>query len=292
MAQSKQGAGISVTAQTTRAVLERRIETLRKEVYDPEARFSRSQMLSELRALETAADRLGGAADSLRTILLMIGLIESKGGETRNVIDAFTRALAIEGTAPLSAERLARTHHMLASHLQDQKQFERAAEHYREAVRFMAEAKHPDFTEDARLGTGQDLGYVLHEAGQFQQALDNNLAVLAGGERLHGADNTLLRSVITNIAQNLHALGRKPEAEPYLKRALGMARAEGKVWNEQNLLFQLGVLAFETGRDDAARRYMSERVSLIRKHGREELLKDALEDQKILEEKIRSRADR
>jgi tetratricopeptide (TPR) repeat protein len=262
-----------------------RVEAMRAKVYDRNAVFSRSQVLSELYALAKDAEARK-ISDAHRDTLLMIGLVESKGGDAKAVIMALEQALEIKGTTPLSSERLARSHHLLAEHLQIREAYAAAAIHYRQAMRHMADT--PAFNEDQRLGTGQELGYVLHEAKNYQEALDNNLQVLTGGERIHGATNPLLRTVITNIAQNLHALGRKPEAEPYLVRALAMTRAEGKVWNEQDLLFQIGVLAFETGRSDEARRYMRERIDVIKKNDRKDLLANANEDLRILEDKIKT----
>jgi tetratricopeptide (TPR) repeat protein len=266
--------------------LNARVAALKTEIYDPNALFSRSQKLSELRILVDYAKAQGNVADALRDSLLMIGLIESKGGETKDVVAACREAFAVEGASPLPDERSARAHHMCADHLKDLEEYEDAATHYRLGIQSMKLA--PVFTEDQRLGSGQDLGYVLHEAGKYQDALDNNLEVLSGGEKLHGQDNPLLRSVVTNIAQNLHSLGRKSEAEPYLKRALAMARAAGEVWHEQDLLFQLGVLAHETGDNNAARRHMNERINVIKEHDRKDLLDDAIEDLKILEGKISS----
>jgi tetratricopeptide (TPR) repeat protein len=274
------------TPPKTKEDLIARLEAMRAKVYDRNAQFSRSQALAELRILATDAEARGTLPDALRDILLMIGLVESKSGDPREVISALRRALAVPGTTPLPADRLARTHHMLAEHLKDARDHAAAAAHYREAAAHMM--GQPAFTEDQRLGTLQDLGYVLHEAKRYQDALDNNLNVLAGGEHIHGADSPLLRSVITNIAQNLHALDRKPEAEPYLVRALALARAEGKVWNEQDLLFQLGVLAFETGRNGDARRHMTERIDVIKRNNRKDLLGDATEDLRALEDKIKT----
>jgi tetratricopeptide (TPR) repeat protein len=265
------------------ADLNARVEALKAEIYDPDTIFSRSQKLAELRTLVEHAKSRADASDALRDSLLMIGLVESKGGETENVVKACREAFAVEGASPLPAERSARAHHMFADHLKDLVEYAEAAMHYRLGIESMKLA--PVFTEDQRLGSGQDLGYVLHEAGKYQEALDNNIEVLSGGERLHGQDNPLLRSVVTNIAQNLHSLGRKSEAEPYLRRALAMARAAGEVWHEQDLLFQLGVLAYETGDNDAARRHMKERIDVIKKHDRSDLLDSATEDLKILEEK-------
>jgi tetratricopeptide (TPR) repeat protein len=268
----------------TVADLNARVAALKAEIYDPEAMFSRSQKLAELGILVDYAKVQGNTADALRDSLLMIGLIESKGGETKDVVAACREAFAVEGASALPDERSERAHHMFADHLKDLGEYAEAATHYRFGIQSMRLA--PVFTEDQRLGSGQDLGYVLHEAGKYQEALDNNLEVLAGGEKLHGQDNPLLRSVVTNIAQNLHSLGRKREAEPYLRRALAMARAEKNIWNEQDLLFQLGVLAHETGDNNAARRHMKERIDVIQQHDRNDLLDDATADLKILEGKI------
>lgn len=274
-----------VVAPNSKEDLIERVEKMRAKVYDRNAVFSRSEVLAELHTL-VADGKKRDLPDAQRDLLLMIGLVESKGGDAKNVVAALKPALEIKGNTPLSAERLARSYHLLAEHLQLSGDYAAAADNYRIADRHMAAT--PVFTEDHRLGTRQELGFVLHEAGRYQEALDNNLEVLTGGERVHGAENPLLRSVVTNIAQNLHALGRKQDAEPYLVRALAMARVERKVWNEQDLLFQLGVLAFETGRDQDARRFMQERIALLKKTNRKELTEEAIEDLRILEDKIKS----
>jgi tetratricopeptide (TPR) repeat protein len=260
------------------------VAKMRAIVYDANARFSRSAMLADLRRLLAAATQRTDSHDAERDLLLMIGLVESKGGEPKEVIAAFERALPIVAEPALSDERLARTHVMLADHLKDQKDYARAADHYRHGIAHMG--KSAAFTEDQRLGIGQHMGYVLHEAGRYQDALDTNRTILAAGEKLHGATSPVLRTVVTNIAQNLHALGRKSEAEPYLQRALMLARAEGSVWNEQDLLFQHGVLAFELGDHAAARRHMLERLAVIKRAKRDDLVAGATEDLRILDEKI------
>jgi tetratricopeptide (TPR) repeat protein len=267
--------------------LNARVAALKTEIYDPSITFSRSQKLAELQMLVEYAKVRGNTVDAVRDSFLMIGLIESKGGETKDVVAACREAFAIKDASPLPDERSARAHHMCADHLKDLEEYEEAATHYRLGIQSMKLA--PVFTEDQRLGSGQDLGYVLHEAGKYQEALENNLEVLSGGERLHGRENPLLRSLVTNIAQNLHSLERKTDAGPYLLRALAMARADKKVWHEQDLLFQLGVLAHELGDNEAARRHMKERIDVIKKHKRHELLADATEDLKILEDRIAGR---
>jgi tetratricopeptide (TPR) repeat protein len=269
-----------------RDTLLREVEKVREVVYDYDARFSRPQMLENLRDLLKNAEKIGGAPATERDLLLMIGLIESKGGTPQDVTEALSRALKITAEPPLTEERLARTHVLLGDNFKDAGEYARAAEHYAASIGHMAKSR--EFTEDNRLGIGQDLGYVLNEAQKYQAALDNNIAVLSGGEKLHGTESPLLRSVITNIAQNLHALDRKAEAEPYLLRALALARADEREWNEQDLMFQLGVLAFELGDNEKARRFMQDRLAFVKRINREDLIEAATEDLEVLEDKIKT----
>jgi tetratricopeptide (TPR) repeat protein len=81
--------------------------------------------------------------------------------------------------------------------------------------------------------------------------------------------------VLINTAQNLYALGRLPEAERYLQRCLGLARAREDAEREQDLLYQLAVLAGEQGRPTEARVYLTERIKRLEKVGTPERLKAA-----------------
>jgi tetratricopeptide (TPR) repeat protein len=264
--------------------LRRQVATLKVLVYDPAARFSASVILAQLRDLAMFAKARTDSAADLRDATLMIANIEKKVGKDTDARAAYEQGLTIDATPPLSAHRAAVDHWHLAELLSDAKEYPASAKHYRIATE-RAEGV-PTLTEDQRLGIRQQLGFVLHEANRFSEALETNLPLLSDGEKLHGRDSDLLRGLITNIAQNLHALGRKAEAEPYLVRAIALAKASGKVWNEQNLLFQRGVLAFELGRSDDARRLMRERIDLVVKNNRKDLIESAREDFAILEDKI------
>jgi tetratricopeptide (TPR) repeat protein len=261
------------------------VAKLKKLVYDPNSLFSASTIVAQLRDLEAVARIRGDRAADLRDCLLMIGNIEKKMGKDEDALEAYKRGLAIDAEPPLPAHRAAVDNWHLAELLSDAKEYPAAANHYREAAR---RAKGVDtITEDQRLGIRQQLGYVLHESKRYAEALEVNLALLPDGEQLHGNDSELLRGLITNIAQNLHALDRKSEADPYLVRAIALVKASGKIWNEQDLLFQRGVLAFELGRHDDARRLMRERLDLVVKNNRKDLIERAREDLTTLEDKIR-----
>jgi tetratricopeptide (TPR) repeat protein len=265
--------------------LRRQVTKLKTLVYDPATRFSASVILAQLRDLaDFATNRTDTAAD-LRDTYLLIGNIEKKVGKDSDARAAYERGLAIDTLPPLPAHRAAVANWDLAELLSDAKEFPASAKHYRLAMQHAAGVA--TINEDQRLGIRQQLGYVLHEAKRFSEALEINLALLPEGEALHGKNSDLLRGLITNIAQNLHALGRKGDADPYLVRALALAKSAGKVWNEQDLLFQLGVLAFERGRHDDARRLMRERIDLVVPSNRKDLIVSTREDLAILEDKIR-----
>jgi tetratricopeptide (TPR) repeat protein len=265
--------------------LRRQVATLKALVYDPDARFSASVILAQLRDLATFASKRTDSTADLRDTHLMIGNIEKKVGSDLTARDAYQRGLSIDASPPLPPHRAAVDHWHLAELLADAKDYAASAKHYRHAMQHAAGVS--TITEDQRLGIRQQLGFVLHESNRFSEALEINLALLPEGEALHGKDSDLLRGLITNIAQNLHALGRKDEADPYLARAIALAQAAGKVWNEQKLLFQRGVLAFERDRHDDARRFMRERIALVTQHNRKDLIASAREDLAILEDKIR-----
>ncbi len=259
-----------------------RLKTL---VYDPNARFSASVIVAQLRDLAAFATKQSNDTAERRDVYLMIGNIEKKAGKDQDSMDAYKRGLSMVVSPPLPGHRAAVDNWQFAELLSDAKDFTTSAKHYRLATQHAAGVA--TITEDQRLGIRQQLGYVLHEAKRYAEALEVNLPLLAEGERLHGSDSDNLRGLITNIAQNLHALGRKAEADPYLQRAIVLARGSGKVWNEQLLLFQRGVLAFELGRHDEARRFMRERIDLVVKNNRKDLIEPARDDLAILEDKIR-----
>ena len=264
--------------------LSRQVTKLKTLVYDPHARFSASVILAQLRDLQTFASNRSDSAAGLRDTYLMIGNIEKKVGKDSYARAAYEQGLAIDTQPALPPHRAAVANWDLAELLSDAKVYPASAKYYRLAMQHAAGVS--TITEDQRLGIRQQLGFVLHEADRFSEALEINLALLPEGEALHGRDSDLLRGIITNIAQNLHALGRKDEADPYLARAIALAKSAGKVWNEQGLLFQRGVLAFERGRHDDARRFMRERIALVMRHNRKDLNVSAREDLTILEDKI------
>ncbi len=270
-----------------RADLRARLGTLDAQIYDPNVRFSARQMLADLGQVEALAAADPATAVELRRILLLKGLVEFKRQNVEGARDMYVKALALPAVGAVDVEREARAHYNLAEVASDLGDFAVAVTHYAKAHDHAQ--GHAAFTDDQRLGMREKRGYVLHEAGRHAEALAVNLGVLAEGERLLGADSIKLKTVLTNIAQNLHVLGRGPEAEPYLSRCLGIARKHGDLDKEQEMMFQLGVLAYEMGKFAEARTWMTDRVRLVIKAGEKAMAARAREDLAELEQKLKGR---
>ena len=98
------------------------------------------------------------------------------------------------------------------------------------------------------LGLHQQHGHLLHELERYPEALSANLQTLAAArERLPPDEQHRLQGVLTNIAQNHHALGQLKEAEPYLLERLKLVQAQGDDERVLDTYFQLMVLAHERG---------------------------------------------
>ena len=145
-----------------------------------------------------------------------------------------------------------------------------------------------DTGDDQRLGIRERLGYCLHETKLFAEALSLNQEVLAGGTRLFGDESPKLVTVLTNLAQNHYELGDKAAARPMLERALRIALADGDGAKAEDLLFQLGVLAFETGRRSEALAFMNRRLASARAAGDEARIAAAEADLAELRRRLRS----
>jgi tetratricopeptide (TPR) repeat protein len=183
---------------------------------------------------------------------------------------ARTRDLLIEGLAlddgpdPDTNQRV-RDHYFLASVAGHLKNFQLAAEHYGKSAELVRSAT--EFDENQKLGIRERFAFALHEAKRYDDARAANLDVLADAERLFGADDHRLNTVLVNTAQNLYALKQLAEAQSYLRRALEIARTRSDVELEQDLLYQLAVLASEQGRAAEARGYLAERVTRLESGG-------------------------
>ena len=247
------------------ARLRERLAEVRASVYDFGTPFDVSRISAELTELLISARARSDAQPELRQALLLMGMVECKRGEPAKARDLLIEGLAMDPGGSADPNQLTRDHYFLASVASDLKSFQTAVEHFGKAAEFSEAAA--DFDLNQRLGIREKHAYALHEAKRFEEAYAVNRAVLEAGEQLFGKDDHRLSTVLINTAQNLYALKRLPDAESYLKRALAIAQARGDIEREQDLLYQLAVLASEQGRAAAARGYLAERVERLEKHG-------------------------
>ena len=103
------------------------------------------------------------------------------------------------------------------------------------------------------LALHQQYGYLLHELERHPEALSANLQTLAAArKRLPSDEQHRLQVVLTNIAQNHHALGQLKEAEPFLLERLKLVQARDDDERVLDTYFQLMVLAHERGQPKQA----------------------------------------
>ena len=104
-------------------------------------------------------------------------------------------------------------------------QWETALTHLRAAQQLIEAGQgRPDvWTPSRKLGLRERIGYALHEAGHYIQALTHNQQLLQDARQTLGADNPHLRSVLNNLAQNAYDLRDLPQAEQWLHERLRVA---------------------------------------------------------------------
>ena len=238
-----------------------RIKALHDLVMDPKSRLSASDTLTRLDLIDAATgSRDAGRIDHIRAI------IESKVGPADDAIRHGENALAIDATQPfLEAKERMHLEYDVAN-LQIAKQDCRdAIPHYRKAVAMMTPEN--GVIEDQKLGTEQQIAFCLHEVRDYAAARTLNEQVLAAGARLHGAHSPLLMGSLVNLAQNQYEMGDHAAARGSLERVLDIATTANDAAKVDESLFQLGVLAFEDGRNDEAEALMQRRLELAKAIG-------------------------
>lgn len=256
------------------AQLRKRVALMSGRLEDEEVQFSGTDAMAELKVLRAYVGEKRELLNERREILSMMGRV-TVGSALLGYEDGI-EALAELATLtdgddrPLGRRLMDRYVHAellgayatipgnSASHSLSAEQYGKAA--------LLADA-YSGYSDDQRAGVREKQAFQLHEAKRYEEALALNLDVLSRGERLFGKSHPKLKTVLTNLAQNLHAMGRKQEAEPYLIRVLEIAEAEDDLETVQDMLFQRGVLAYELGRTDDAKSFMQSRIERLRTAG-------------------------
>ena len=280
----------------------RRFAPLYVTITEGREQFSAREMLNDLWALYPLALAAGDCSPEQARLLAMAATVEIlRGypevglvfGEAALRIDAGTHALSSEDAFNLNfrlaqaAGRVPQQHLVPTIFAREAApaQADKAAMHMREAVRLAPEVA--DLDQLQRFGLRQSLGYWLFEAGKFAEARDVNLALLADAEKVLDPQDQAYFGVLENLAQVHYELGEPDEARSYLERCLALARKHQQIEIESRMLFQLGVLAHETGDDALARRYMQQRIERVsREDGNADMRAEARASFDELEERI------
>jgi tetratricopeptide (TPR) repeat protein len=245
---------------------ERRFAEQHGIIYAEGTTFSGSQVFASLQEIETLARQIGENSLERARALALMSELQRRRQEWEDAVALGKQSLAIQKVSgDLPARDLFDVHHGIAIAAERMGDFDAAATHYRAAARLMTAQSR--LTESQRLGVRQSLGHALHETGAYEEARSGNLSLLEDAERVFGATDPRLTGVLNNLAQNEYELGNLPVAENYLQRRLGLARDSKKLAIELDTLFQLGVLAFERGNEQKARRLVSELLDVARSRG-------------------------
>jgi tetratricopeptide (TPR) repeat protein len=260
----------AVSTTTASAAFARKFEPLQSKMLADGTSFSGSQMLADLMALEAEAKAIGAQSAELTRLYSMLSLLQFK----RDIHDEAARfgelALKINAVSKsLTAEESVRTHDRLRKIYEHNEDYKQALTHAQRAVALAPSNK--EITQSQRLGLQVSLGFLLHETKQYALALETNRKTLQEAEKIYAADASELGSLLINIAQNLHALNNPGETKTYLERVLRIARKHKDTEREFDVLFQLGVLAYEGNDDVTAKRYFNECMQVANKAKDDEL---------------------
>lgn len=278
---------------TDDAQLRKRVAVMGDSLENESIQLSGTDAMAELKALRAYVGKRADLLGERRQILSMIGRVASRSSilPYEDGIEALAELMTLTEGDDRSAKRRLGDRYLYAELLGAyatipgySASHALSAEHYGKAA-VMAD-RYDGYSDDQRAGVRQKQAFELHEAERYEEAYVLNLDVLARGEKIYGKSHPNLTTVLTNLAQNLHAMGRKQEAEPYLVRVLAIAEAENDLDTVQDLLFQRGVLAYELGRKEDAKSFMKTRIDRLRAAGEETRLATAEEDYEELLRRI------
>ncbi|WP_243368339.1 tetratricopeptide repeat protein [Microvirga solisilvae] len=249
---------------------------------DPDQFFSIRETLAELNTLEKKVS--SGDQEAQGELNFLRGFVLYRAERAAESLPPSVEALRIDAARPfLSDQERTRLTYNIALQAEAVGDWRMAIEFYKKAMPLFDAAS--EYSEDQRLGLRERLAYCLHEARSYSEALALNKQVLAGGEKLFGPDSSKLYTVLTNLAQNAHALNEMSAARGFLERLLDIAMKRKAMDKVDTALFQLGVLSSEEGRFKEAEAFMKRRLELAEKSGNASRIADAKEDLEILYEK-------
>jgi tetratricopeptide (TPR) repeat protein len=277
-------------AETAARDFRKRFAPLHATIFSEGTSFSASKMLGDLWKLYPLAIAQGSCSADMTRLLAAVATVELKRHETKAGLAFGEAAARMDAEAhALPPKDLLDLHYTLADSAgAGRENAEKALRHMQEVQRIAPQVASLDPLQ--RFGIRESVGYWLHEAGRPGDARSSNEALLADAEKTLGAEHEALLSVLENLAQNSYDLKDLAASRAYLERCHALARTHRRIEAESRMLFQLGVLSFESGDDAAARRFMQRRVERVAQDGgHSDLRAEAAASVAELEERIRSR---
>lgn len=254
-----------------------RFTSLRATLLDPNGLFSGSQMHADLLALLPLAKAHGDDSAELAQLYALLALLQGKRDEREEQLAYGEQCLAIQRRNPvLPPAELLSLHYSLSLGAAELERPEQVIEHLRAAIALLPQDR--SLSPRQQFGLRQELGYWLHQHGDYAAARAHNQQLLADAEATFGADEADLTGMLTNLAQNAYELHDWTASEAYLQRVVSLSRQHGKLEIELDGLFQLGVLAHERGDNPRALAYFEQRLQLAREADDDYLLERAEED--------------
>lgn len=253
-----------------------RFNPLRDTVYDASAMFSGSAMSADLAALRPLAEGLGAESTELAQLLWLQFVVYSKRQMDDEGLPLGLRALAIRSAqGDLTPTERYEQHYAIGESALQSEEYDTAIEHLRQSAHWADHAS-ATLSAEQKLGIREEIGYALHEAERFAEALAHNQQLLADAQRAFGsATDVRLSGLINNLAQNAYELGDAPQAQRYLQQRLALGQALKDDDIVLDTLFQQGVLAHESGNSALAHSLLQQRVAIAHANGDEDLLEEA-----------------
>lgn len=250
-----------------------RFTPLRDTVYDEGAMFSGSAMSADLAALRPLAEGLGAESAELAELLWLQFVVYSKRQMDDEGLPLGLRALAIRtARGDLKPADRYQQHYAIGESALQSEEYDTAIDHLRQAAHW-ADHEGAVLSTEQKLGIREEIGYALHEAGRFDEALAHNQQLLADAQAAFGsAADVRLSGLINNLAQNAYELGDHAAAQRHLAQRLALGQALQDDDIVLDTLFQQGVLAHETGDSALARSLFQQRVAMAHISGDADLL--------------------
>lgn len=259
---------------------EDRIADLRKMVFNPQRRFRVRALLHELGRIESLLRETERLTPALEGQMKLTGAYAQWMVGDRACADWIDAALGIEKLNPfmMPFEEAALLHAKARLSI--------SVSAWRSAISTLADAEavsraHPHDARIAHFVIASDMGYCLHEAGDYEEARSVNRALLAQLEKSPEKFDFLLARTLANLAQNEFFFERHQEVVSLYERRLALVEEMKDDEMIFSTLRDIAIASFKAGRTDEAEGFFKRRIDMADRMGHQ---RDILEARADLDE--------